>query len=91
MKIKENKSLLEKALDQNVPSFLKLGNVDDDGITIINCNVIFIDEKQLIKEARSLPIEKIKFKHLVNREIVKKSEILILKKDGNYKIIKSRW
>jgi hypothetical protein len=58
---------------------------------VFETEVTFFDENDLVSFAQNLPIEEIELKHLRHRELIMKSEVLILKINGNYKIIKSRY
>lgn len=58
---------------------------------VFRTEITYYDENDLVGFAQDLPIEEIELKHLRHREIMLKSNVLILKKDGNYKIIKSRY
>ena len=58
---------------------------------VVKTEVTYIYENDLVSSAKNLPIEEISYIHINDREILYKADVLILKKDGNYKIIKSRY
>lgn len=58
---------------------------------ILETQVTYYEKDDLVKFARGLPIEEIKYEHVINRDVLLKSNIVILKLDGKYKVLKSRW
>ena len=53
--------------------------------------VTYYEKNDLVKFAQDLPIEEIEYKHVKHREIFLKSNVVILKLDGKYRVMKSRY
>lgn len=57
-----------------------------EGIT-----VDFINERDLNFEGKKLPIDEIRFNHIKDKKIIMKSDLLILNKDGDQRVLKSKY
>jgi hypothetical protein len=58
---------------------------------IFETQVTYYEKNDLVKFAQGLPIEEIKYEHVINRDVLLKSNIVILKLDGKYRVLKSRY
>lgn len=58
---------------------------------IFETQVTYYEKNDLVEFAQGLPIEEIKYEHVKNRDVLLKSNIVILKLDGKYKVLKSRY
>jgi len=56
----------------------------------IEIMVTYIDKSDLIIEAANLPIEDITLYHVKNRYVIMKAILLVLKFEGEYKVLKSK-
>lgn len=53
--------------------------------------VTYIYKDDLVSSEQDIPIEKIGYMHLKNRDIWYKANVLILKINGDYRVIRSRY
>jgi len=58
---------------------------------IFETQVTYYEKNDLVRLAQGLPIEEIEYKHVKHREIFLKSNVVILKLQGEYKVLKSRY
>jgi len=58
---------------------------------IFETQVTYYEKDDLVKFAQDLPIEEIKYEHIINRDVLLRSNIVILKLQGEYKVLKSRY
>lgn len=57
----------------------------------IETKVTYLNEDDLIKRAKDLPISEIEYKHVIDYKLLLHMNVVILKKDGEYKVLKSRY
>ena len=58
---------------------------------IFETQVTYYEKDDLVKFAQDLPIKEIKYEHIRNRDVLLKSNVVILKLDGKYRVMKSRY
>lgn len=59
---------------------------------IINTDVVYIDDVDLFPHARNKNINNINFPDVKDRELIKKSTVVIYRnKKGGFKLLKSKW
>jgi hypothetical protein len=58
---------------------------------IVETQVTYFEKDDLVKFAQDLPIEEIEYTHVKHHEILLKSNVVILKLKGKYRVLKSRY
>ena len=57
----------------------------------VDTTVTYLDREDIIKFKRDMPIEQVTMFDVIDRDILYKSHVLILKLHGEYKVLKSKF